>query len=84
MNDPSPPILYTQPGCADSAKVRAWLTARGVTFTERSVTDQETAEALAATGIFATPLLVVGSTQVLGFRPERLTEAVQAPITDCA
>ncbi len=70
------PILYTQPGCADSAKVRAWLTEHGVAFTERSVTDQETADALAATGVFATPLVVVGETQVLGFRPERLQAAL--------
>ncbi|MDP9355953.1 MAG: hypothetical protein M3R02_11870 [Chloroflexota bacterium] len=37
--------------------------------------DLTVAEALAATGTFATPLLVVGQTQVLGSRPERLRSA---------
>ncbi len=83
MPEPHEPILYTQPGCADSAKVRAWLTEQGIGFTERSVTDQETAEALAGTGVFATPLLVVGETQVLGFHPELLLAAVHAPRTFC-
>ena len=73
------PLLYTQPGCADSAQVRAWLTARGVAFTERNVgTDLDAAQALAATGLFATPLLVVGQEKVLGFRPERLAAALAA------
>ncbi len=80
MSDPSPPILYTQPGCADSAKVRTWLTDHGVAFTERPVTDQETAEALAATGNFATPLLVAGNTKVLGLRPPELVSALERSV----
>ena len=71
------PIRYTQPGCAESAKVRAWLTDRGVAFTERNVGgDLAAAQALAATGVFATPLLVVGQEKVLGYRPERLAAAL--------
>lgn len=71
------PTLYTQPGCGESAQVRAWLTERGIAFTERSVVDDlAAAEALAATGTFATPLLVVGETRVLGFRPEHLAAAL--------
>ncbi len=62
-------ILYTQTGCADSDRVRSWLTEQDVAFTERHAsTDLEAAQALYATGTFATPLLVVGRTQVLGFR----------------
>ena len=76
------PILYTQTDCADnvaeSARVRAWLAGRGIPFTERVVTgDLAAAEALAATGVFATPLLVVGADAVLGFRPRALA-ALQA------
>lgn len=67
------PILYTQAGCAESAKVRAWLADRGVAFTERDVSaDPDAVRALYATGTFATPLLVVGEENVLGFRPEAL------------
>jgi len=67
------PVLYTQEACADSAKVRAWLTAHRIAFTEHDVThDVATARDLAATGVFATPLLVAGTERVFGFRPDRL------------
>jgi glutaredoxin 3 len=67
------PILYTQAGCAESANVRDWLTEHGIRFSERNTSaDPEAATALAATGIFATPLLVVGENTVLGFRPRAL------------
>lgn len=66
-------ILYTQAGCTESAKVRAWLTERGIAFTERNAgTDPGAAAALYATGVFATPLLAVGGGRVLGFRPRAL------------
>lgn len=74
------PILYTQAGCAESAKVRAWLGDHGIAFTERNVSENpEAAHALAATGIFATPLLVVGETRVLGFRPLALSALLRDP-----
>jgi glutaredoxin len=70
-------VLYTQAGCADSRKVRTWLTEHGVAFRERNVTgDVEAARALAATGMFATPLLVAGETKILGFRPAALAAAL--------
>ncbi len=75
--EPAQPVLYTQAGCAESAKVRAWLVEHGIAFTERDLNrDPEAAQALAATGIFATPLLVVGEERVLGFRPEALAAAL--------
>ena len=71
------PILYTQAGCAESAKVRSWLADHEVAFIERDAGgDPDAAQALTATGTFATPLLVVGGEKVLGFRPEELTEAL--------
>ncbi len=71
-SDP-PVILYTQTGCADTPKVRAWLVEHEVEFTECNVTgDPEAARALYETGIFATPLLVVGERKLVGFRPEEL------------
>lgn len=79
-NQPTQPVtLYTQPGCAESAEVRAWLVEHGITFTERDAGgDPEAVHALAATGTFATPLLVVGGKQVLGFRPETIVKALEA------
>jgi glutaredoxin len=70
-------VLYTQSGCADSRKVRTWLAANGISFTERDVTaDPDAAGALAATGHFVTPLLVAGETKVVGFRPTVLATAL--------
>jgi glutaredoxin len=72
-----PPILYTAAGCDESPRVRRWLTERGVAFVERNVGDDaDAAQALLATGTFATPLLVVGDTTVLGFRPDRIAAAL--------
>lgn len=71
------PVLFTQTGCADSAKVRDWLTEHRVAFTERVVTgDEGAALDLLATGVFGTPLLVVGNTRVLGVRPLALVAAL--------
>ena len=70
-------ILYTQTGCAESARVRAWLADQGIAFLERDATaDPNTARALLATGTFATPLLVVGDRTVLGFRPDEIAAAL--------
>lgn len=67
------PVLYTQAGCAESGKVRAWLIERGIAFSERNVSgDLDAASALCATGVFATPLVVIGTEKVLGFRPGAL------------
>jgi glutaredoxin len=70
---PAAPILYTQAGCAESARVRTWLAEHSIPFLERDASaDLEAAIALAATGIFATPLVVVGESTVFGFRPQAL------------
>jgi glutaredoxin len=71
------PTLYTQTGCADSARVRAWLGERNIPFVERNVAgDLAAAQELMATGTFATPLLVTDTHQVLGFRPVHLASAL--------
>ncbi len=73
------PILYTQTGCAESARVRAWLADRGIAFVERDASaDPDAAHALYATGTFATPLLVAGDRTVLGFRPDEIAAALSA------
>ena len=69
--------LFTQTGCADSRRVRDWLTERGVAFVERNVTgDVDAAKELLATGHFGTPLLVVGDETVIGFVRDRLAAAL--------
>jgi arsenate reductase-like glutaredoxin family protein len=70
-------VLFTQSGCRDSRKVRSWLTARNVAFTERNVTgDADATNELLATGYFATPLLVSGESVVIGFRPTSIAAAL--------
>ena len=82
MTNLTTPILYTQQTCPDSFKVRTWLTNHAIEFTERDVTtDIEAARELYETGTFATPLLVIGETKVLGFRPDELVAALGQSIT---
>ena len=76
--------LYTQTGCVESAQTGAWLRQHDLSFLEYNVSeDPSAAQALAATGIFATPLLVVGDQTVLGFRPHALEAALRANGVAC-
>ena len=71
------PVLYTQAGCAESARVRTWLVEHGVRFAERDAgADPEAAQDLHAAGVFATPVLLAGTNTVLGFRPRELAALV--------
>lgn len=71
-------VSYTQSGCKDSAHVRRLLRQHGVAFTERNVSrDAEAAVALAQTGIFGTPLLVVADRTVFSFRPAAILQALE-------
>ena len=71
-------VLYSQVGCADSRRVRRLLRERGVAFVERNAThDADAAAALAHTGIFGTPLLVVADRTVFGYRPAAILRALQ-------
>lgn len=66
------PVLYAQTGCAESRQVRAWLTERRITSTERNVTgDYNAAKALLETGIFGTPRLSLGTEPLSGSGPTR-------------
>ena len=80
MTNPSaanPVTLFTQRGCADSARVRACLAAGGVPFAERNVTgDVDAARALLATGLFGTPVVVAGERLVVGARLPELVAAL--------
>lgn len=71
-------ILFTQNGCAESERVRSWLIDHGVAFAERNTSrDQNAADALIATGTFATPLLVAGQERLLGFQPAMLATLIE-------
>ncbi len=70
-------LLFTQDGCADSARVRACFLASGVPFIERNVTgNDEAAAALLATGVFATPVVVASGRPLVGGRLPALSDAL--------
>lgn len=54
------PTLFTHPESEESTSMRSKLTQHGIPFLERSVVDQETADELAKSGAFMTPLLFMG------------------------
>lgn len=73
----APVTLFTQDGCADSGQVRACFVASGVPFVERNVSgDDDAAHALAATGVFATPLVVSEGPAILGANLPKLADAL--------
>lgn len=62
--------LYTTPGCDACAEARKLLNARGLPFSEVSVTgDEQLQELKTVAGSASVPALVVGSTVQRGFEP---------------
>ena len=63
-----PVTLYTGNGCGPCGAGRAYLSSRGIPFTERTVTTQEDAQALTRlAGDNSIPLLTVGGQQIKGY-----------------
>jgi glutaredoxin len=63
-----PVTLYTAPDCVPCGTGRALLSARGVPFTEKTVTSNEDAEALKRlAGASSVPVLTIGGQQLKGF-----------------
>ena len=63
-----PVTLYTAPDCIPCGTGRAMLSARGVPFTEKTVTSNEDAEALKRlAGASSVPVLTIGGQQLKGF-----------------
>jgi glutaredoxin len=63
-----PVTLYTAPDCVPCGAGRAMLSARGVPFTEKTVTSNEDAEALKRlAGASSVPFLTIGGQQLKGY-----------------
>jgi glutaredoxin len=63
-----PVVLYGAPGCAPCAAGRSMLSARGIPFSERTVTTNEDIEALKRLAGAATlPFLTIGGQQIKGY-----------------
>lgn len=74
-----PVTIYTRPDCAPCATGRSVLVSRGVPFSERTVTTNEDAEALARiSGEQALPFLTVGGQKIKGFSEIEWTQFLDA------
>jgi glutaredoxin len=75
----SPVTLYTTAKCGGCDQGRALLRARGIPYTEKTVTSDADKEGLRQlTGKLELPLLVVGSRKVAGFQDAAWQEALSA------
>lgn len=74
-----PVTLYTGADCAPCASARNLLTARGVPFTERTVTSNEDIAALQRlSGSTSLPFGTIGSQQLVGFSDTEWTQYLNA------
>jgi len=63
-----PVTLYTAPNCAPCGAGRAWLSARGIPFAEKTVTSADDIEALRRlTGAPTLPFLTIGAQHLKGY-----------------
>jgi glutaredoxin len=78
-----PVTLYTTPGCDACTQARKLLNARGLPFSETSITENQQLEKLKEiSGGTSVPVIVVGSTVQRGFEPglyERMLDAAGYP-----
>lgn len=75
----APVTIFTTVGCAACDAARAALTARGVPYTEKTVTSAADNEQLkAAGGANQLPFIMVGATRLTGFEAETLAGALNA------
>lgn len=66
--DKFPVTLYTNAGCGPCGSGRAYLTSRGIPFSERTIVSAADAEALKRiAGVESLPLLTVGGQQIKGY-----------------
>ena len=59
--------------------VKAYLSRKGIAFTERNVSEDDDArESLMAMGLRSTPVTVIGDQNVVGYSPPKLEAALKA------
>lgn len=74
-----PVTLYTSNNCGACASGRAYLTSRGIPFTEKTVTSNEDAETLKRiAGESLVPLLTIGGQQIRGYSDAEWTQFLNA------
>jgi glutaredoxin len=74
-----PVTLYTGPNCAPCASGRAMLAARGVPFTEKTVTTNDDIDALKRiAGVPSLPFMSIGGQQLKGYSDAEWTQYLDA------
>jgi glutaredoxin len=75
--------IYTTPTCPDCATLKRWLTAQGVPFIERDLTNPRIAdEARRRTGLRIAPITIVDGKAVWGTAAEQLPRLRKLLATD--
>ena len=74
--------VFTTPTCPYCTKLKQWMDQKGYNYTEYNVAEnQEKAkEMITRTGQRGVPQTFIGDTEVIGFRPEKIEEAVEAKV----
>lgn len=66
-------VLYTQDDCPPCDAEKAWLSEKGIEFTERNIVQDTSAmEELQELGACSTPVTLIDGDMVIGFDPKRL------------
>ncbi|HEY8049559.1 MAG TPA: glutaredoxin domain-containing protein [Ramlibacter sp.] len=74
-----PVTLYTSPGCGTCAQGRSFLMARGIPFSEKTISTKEDADALARlAGTQSVPLLMIGGQQLKGYSDSEWAQFLDA------
>ena len=68
-------VVFTMPGCQHCAGVKAYLSDKGIDFTERNVLEDDSAMAdFRKLGFRGTPVTLVGEEAIVGFDRNRFDE----------
>lgn len=68
-------VVYTMTGCPHCAALKAFLTEKGIEFTEKDVAvDDDALAEFRRLGFRGTPAIVVGERSVVGFNREKVSE----------
>ncbi len=71
-------VVYTQPGCQDCERLKAWLAEHQVPYHERNVReDVEALWELVEKGLHSTPVTLVDGTVVEGFDEAQLRRLLE-------
>ena len=57
---------------------KAWLSKRGISYTERNVsTDRDSLQSLVTMGYRSTPVTVIGDNKIVGYSPAKLEASLE-------